>query len=141
MPLFRIPPKLAVQSMQTFAIARPAATHTAPATCAEVNCEAYTHGWTTRVPAGSIQEDYIRRGSARKFTAEANADGTVSFTFEAGQRCFASDSHRRPLNRPATFAKFGGDWRGRTSDVIIMNSDDWADDFAHHQQRLSDAQG
>ena len=140
MSVFRFPAKLPVGAVQTYAIARPEGTHTRPATCAEVHCPAHEHGWSTRVPAGSVQEDYIRRGSGRKFSAEANADGTVTFTFEPGQRCFASDKHRVSLERPATFARFGGDWRGRTSDVVILRPDDWANDFAEHQQRLSDAQ-
>jgi len=137
--VFRFEPKMPVQAYQTYALARPASTHTRPATCQEVDCEAYRQGWQTfadvTTPIGRRQANYIRLKSGRHFTAVEEA-GRVAFTFPAGQRCFAE--HRVPIDRPTIYLKRGGDWRATTFAPIRMRDVDWVDDFANHQSHLAD---
>ena len=47
--VFRIEPALPAHAMKTYQIYSPISTHYRPATCAEVQCAAYEHGWRTRV--------------------------------------------------------------------------------------------
>lgn len=88
---------------QNFRIVAPLSTHWQAATCAEVDCPHYLAGWLTIVPEGSEQAEYIRYKSGRTFTEERNADGTVGFSFKAGQRCFRSHDHRRRIDKPELF--------------------------------------
>jgi len=140
-PIFRIEPKLPVEAMQTYAIARPRGTHTRPATCAEVSCPAHLHGWVKLVDLGTElgrkQSWYIRTQAGRAFT-QVTVGTAQTFTFPAGQRCFAQ--HTVPLDRPSLFVKVGGDWRARTTPPLRMREVDWLDDFANHQDQLSEAQ-
>lgn len=136
---FRLPPKLPVQAYQTYAAMRPLGSHTRRATCLEVDCAAQARGWTTQIDTatdlGRRQANYIRLKSGRSFTA-TEAGTLVTFTFPAGQRCFAE--HRVNVDRPTIYLKRGGDWRATTSDPIVMHEDDWVDDFANHQDELAD---
>jgi hypothetical protein len=138
-PLFRAPPGLPAHAMKTYQIASPVQTHTRPAVCAEVECQAYRVGWSTAVDVatelGRKQAQYIRMHSGRAF--EVVIVGTVvTFTFPAGQRCFTQ--HRVPLERPALYVIRDGDWRGnpRQTEPVRVGPDAWVDDFANHQDRL-----
>jgi hypothetical protein len=137
--VFRFEPKMTPDAYQTYELRRPTATHTRAATCAEVDCEAHLKGWRTLVdlstPVGRKQANYIRLSSGRHFTAVEEA-GRVTFTFPAGQRCFAE--HRVPIDRPTIYLKRGGDWRATTFEPSRMRSADWVDDFANHQSHLAD---
>lgn len=136
---FRLPPKLPVQAYQTYQIWSPVQTHTRRATCAEVECPASLKGWTTVIdvatPLGARQANYIRLASGRHFTA-TEAGTLVTFTFPAGQRCFAE--HRVRLDRPELFLRRGGDWRAQTSEPVHLRAIDWIDDFANHQIGLAE---
>lgn len=137
---FRLPPKLPVQAYQTYQIWSPVRTHTRRATCAEVECEASLKGWRTvadvSTDIGRKRANYIRLASGRHFTV-AQAGDVVTFTFPAGQRCFAE--HRVALDRPALFLRRGGDWRAQTSEPVQFRAEDWVDDFANHQIDLAEA--
>lgn len=133
--------------MQTYAIHRPAETHSRPASCAEVECAAYAHGWVTTIDEGTDlgrdQALWIRAGSRRRFTEARTPLGLTAFTFPAEQPCFDAAAHRVPLDRPALYVVKGGDWRGNPRRIPVRrhtSADSWVDDFAEHQQQLADAQ-
>lgn len=141
-PLNRIQPLMGAMAYRTFAITQPLATHFRPATCAEAECLAYLKGWATAIDEGTElgqqQAFYIRKVSGRKFTEERTETGLTRFTFEAGQQCFSSDTHRIPLERPVNHFTWGGDWRvqPKRHDVRTLRGDDWQDMFANHQDKL-----
>lgn len=145
----RISPAMPAENMQTYRIVRPSATHWRPASCADVDCPAWRHGWTTSIDEstelGAAQARYIRRDSGRGFVESRAAHLTV-FDFEPGQRCFGADEHRAPVEREPLYLVAGGDWRGNPRGVRTRahaNARDWVDDFGEHQQNLADriAQG
>lgn len=137
--VFRIDPKMPVDSYQTYQAVRPVKTHTRPASCREVDCSAYLQGWESIIDVstdlGRRQANYIRLRSGRHFTA--HPDGSrVRFRFAAGQRCFAE--HRIDIDKPTIFLKRGGDWRATTFASVQMRAEDWVDDFANHQIQLAE---
>lgn len=139
MSVFRITPKMPVQAYKTYSLRSPRATHTRKATCAEVNCQHQREGWVTRVDVGTElgarQANYIRLHSGRHFSV-AEAGTLVTFTFTAGQTCFAE--HRVPIDRPAFYVVRGGDWRANTGLIRRhLRGEDWVDDFATHQDKLA----
>jgi len=140
----RIEPVLPVTAMRTYAVARPLATHWRPATCGEMDCPAHLHGWLTKVDEaselGMRQAHYIRKDSGRRFSEHRADDGLTVFSFEAGQRCFASDQHKLPIDRPEVYTVRDGDWRGNPTGRARRHAhaDDWVEDFGEHQQRVAD---
>lgn len=141
-PLNRVEPRGPAAAYQTYVIDAPMATHRRRATCAEVDCAARAHGWASRInirtDLGAAQAVYIRMHSGRAFTAtEPSADGIVTFTFPAGQNCFAE--HTVSLERPEFFSVHGGDFRGNPFGSVRRHTRaaDWVDDFANHQDRLA----
>lgn len=136
---------LAPTQTKTYEISAPVQTHYRPATCEEAGCLAHRHGWRTAVDVGSTlgaqQAAYIRARSGRRFREEPGDGTIVYFAFEAGQACFASASHRVPLERPALFVVRDGDFRGNPSGRTRTHTRpaDWVEDFAGHQQGLADA--
>jgi hypothetical protein len=130
-----------VSGYKTYTVARPEATHWRPATCAEVECGAWANGWATTVPSASPQAQYIRAKSGRAFTERAEGTSVV-FLFKPGQRCFASDGHRLPVEREPLFIVRDGDYRGNPSGWRMRHSSGqaWVDDFGEHQQRLKETQ-
>lgn len=141
-PIYRLPPKLPPQAMKTYQIARPLPTHWRVATCAEVDCGAWQHGWKTVLDVakkiGQTRANYIRLHSGRAFTVE-QVGTLVTFTFSAGQRCFTQ--HLVPVGREPLFAVREGDWRGNprgTEPVRFTSARQFVDDFGEHQERLAD---
>ena len=99
MGIFRIDPQLPTDAMKTYSIMAPKSTHFRKATCAEMDCPSYLHGWATiideRTELGQEQAHYIRKLSGRKFTE--------GFQFE-------TDSHTgvvRPNGQPASSSRRG----------------------------------
>jgi hypothetical protein len=143
-PLTRITPAAPSAAFKTYQIAAPVSSHWRSASCAEVDCPAHQYGWSTTVDTatdlGQGQAYYIRRESGRSYREEQVGPGMVRFTFGPGQRCFRADTHRVRTGRPEIFAVRGGDWRGNpTGDKRQHQSpDDWLDDFATHQQYITD---
>jgi len=145
-PLNRIVPNAPAAAYKTYAIRSPLATHFRPATCAEVECQAYAKGWKTivdeRIDLGRRQAYYIRKESGRRFFEHRGEAGLTCFDFEAGQRCFRSGEHRVSLRRPENFVVLGGDWRGNplgSPSVKHVKPEFWIEDFQDHQTRLRDA--
>lgn len=138
----RIQPQMPAQAYKTYQISSPVRTHYRDATCQEVECAAYAHGWMTNIdvamPLGRDQANYIRLRSGRAFIS-SEVGTLVSFTFAPGQRCFAA--HKVSLDRPEFYVVRDGDWRGnprRTEPRIHSGAAAWVDDFATHQQALAD---
>lgn len=138
----RIEPGMPVDAYKTYRIVSPQATHFRPATCAEVDCEAYLNGWRSTIDEATVlggqQAHYIRKQSGRGFTEERLESGLTQFDFSAGQRCFTQ--HQARLDRPEHYLVRGGDWRGNPTGETRTHSSaaDWVEDFGEHQQRLLD---
>lgn len=141
-PVTRIPPLGPPQAYKTYEIDAPEQTHFRDATCTEVDCAMQASGWVTAVDEatalGQQQARYIRRVSDRAYMEE-HENGQTMFRFPAGEECFSQ--HRIRLERPEYFIVRGGDFRGNPrGDVRVHDSaDDWVEDFAEHQDRLSTA--
>lgn len=142
--LFRIQPAMGPESYTTYAIQAPRSTHQRKATCAEIECIHYRHGWLTVVDEsselGARQAGYIRATSGRRFE-EKSEGGLTHFTFYAGQECFRE--HYVSLDREPQYVVIGGDWRGNPRGEptrVHRTFDDWANDFGEHQDKLKKAQ-
>jgi hypothetical protein len=140
--LFRVHPQVGPEGYKTYQISAPRSTHTRPATCAEVDCQGWRHGWITRVPVGSELAEYITgKVHGRHFT-ETTGLGSPDreFVFPPGQECFRSSQHRVPLEREPVYLVRDGDYRGnpRGTGPVTRTAIDWVDDFATHQQQLAD---
>jgi hypothetical protein len=133
--LNRFEPAMTPGSYKTYAVAAPRPTHWRDASCAEVDCEMYLHGWRTVVNAGSEADVYIRADHSRRHAVEALPDGRVAFTFEPGQQCFKAHQVKREI--PELFVVRDGDWRWGAN-AQRRSPDDWVDDFRTHQDRLAD---
>lgn len=140
--LSRVAPVGPARAYQTFQAAAPVATHWRKATCAEVECPHYTHGWATTVLPGSEEEALIRR-AGRHWQDEVRGGpwpdegGFLRFVFAPGQPCFAAHRHRVPLERPPLFVVRDGDWRGGAGLIRRhTRGADWVEDFAEHQDKL-----
>jgi len=112
-------------AMMTYGIVRPP-DHYRPASCAEVDCDAHAHGWVSTMLAGSDDLAFITGrvcrgdvdGHRRHYTAEPVEGGFVRLTFPAGQECFATRSHRVPVERPPIFLVRPGDARSNPVDPL-----------------------
>lgn len=114
-------PLLPVQKMQTYAIRRPVATHTRPATCEEIGCPDFLKGWRTVLPSGSPQVDLLicaSRGEIdgikRPFQEQTAEIRVRTFDFPPGTPCFKATTHRTGIDRPEIYLVRGGDWRANT---------------------------
>lgn len=142
----RIEPKLPSESMKTYQIVAPPATHFRAATCVEAGCKHYREGWVSVIDEGNdigrAQAHYIRNQSGRHFKEDRNqAPGFTCFVFEPGQVCFKADQHKVRLDKPEIFLVRDGDFRGNprgTAARVHTNADDWVDDFGNHQLMLAD---
>jgi hypothetical protein len=143
--------------MRTYQVAAPVASHYRPATCAEVDCDAYLNGWVTKLdetdPDGQMMAGMLRRAcrptsapaepGIRRYIETRDPAGLTLFEFPAGQPCFRAepDSEARhvvPLDRPELYIVRGGDWRRHLGvERVHTGADSWLDDFAENQSRLS----
>lgn len=119
-----------VEHQRTFQIDQPLETHFRRATCQEVECKAYTHGWKMGFdlsdPDKRAAARAIRDKSGRTFTVELSG-AKIVMTFPAGQRCF--QTHRVPLQREPFYIVRGGDFRGnpRRERTIHPTADSFID--------------
>lgn len=133
-----LPDRLPVTAMQTYQIAAPIRTHWHPATCAEVDCYEYMHGWTTVLDPVSQADmvDLVRR-SGRRPSRIIREPGLISFVFEPGTPCFRAETHRRRLDRPELYLVRGGDWRAHTTPLRRhTRAADWVDEFRTHNDKI-----
>lgn len=139
---FRMQPSGPPVAYRTFAYRRPLATHWRPATCAEVDCPPYLHGWMTTVDErgdkGMAQAYYIRREAGRGYREHRDERGLTIFVFAPGQRCFGSDKHRLPIEREPLWIVRDGDWRGNPTGWkrIHPRGSLWVEEWGEHQDRL-----
>lgn len=141
-----IPGSMSVESYRTFAVRQgvDGLDREVPATCADVRCEAFERGWRTvldlSTDLGQRQWKHIRDHSGRAYTDISARDGVTPplrvLWFEPGQRCF-----RQHTMRPQLFVAY----RGRPGYTLsgirrYDRADQWADDFATHQQTLAEQQ-
>lgn len=139
-PFAGLPPT----AVRSFTIKAPVSTHFRPATCAEIECPAWAHGWVTYIDEGDgqgrQQAQYIRARSERAFTERREPDGRTAFVFKPGQRCFRSGDHRVPLEREPLFVARVGDWRGTIGDPYQHKGrdpgGDWVNQYMEHIDRL-----
>lgn len=139
----RLQPRLPAHAMKTYEISAPLETHWRVASCKEVECDAYAHGWMTTIdtstPLGAKQANYIRLHSGRRYTANPVTLGSAvyRFVFPPGQQCFRE--HRVRLDRQELYVVRGGDWRGnpRREGRRHTRPEFWVEDFAEHQSRIA----
>lgn len=139
-----IEPRMPVTAYRSFAIRTPKATHFRTATCREVECAAWQHGWTTSLdlttPLGQKQATYIRMKSGREFVFVTATSNRIVLWFPPGQKCFAE--HKVPLDKPPLFIVRDGDRRGNPTGFKRLHTRaiDWRDDFGEHQEKLAEEQ-
>jgi|KBSSwiStaDraftv2_1062776.scaffolds.fasta_scaffold87535_4 hypothetical protein len=149
-------PQLPERAFDTYGIVLPKTTHTRAARCEEVNCQAYAHGWKTPLDTSIPQQRELARlvvknDGKRRWTAEQNGH-LVTFTFPAGQQCFAD--HRVPLDRPPVFTlKSGLGFAPKWGDHVTLHDgaiyvrgarairgEEWVERLGENQQAIIDAQ-
>lgn len=135
---FRLEPAGRPQDYRTFGIVVPQdSSHYLPASCEDVDCEHWTNGWRTAVPAGGKDESIIR-GTGLPFTHTVEGGFSV-FTFSPGTPCFRSRTHRVRTEHPGIFVRREGDWRGNPRGVpakVHQRPDDWVEDLAEHSDAV-----
>lgn len=147
-PLHRIMPKLPVDKMRTYRVAKPRSTHTRPATCQEVDCPQWMNGWLTILPVDHVMVPALRRaamqavdlgdGRRRKCVVDQEDAATITFRFEAGQVCLKASEHRVSLQRPEIYLVRGGDWRANLGLVRRhTRPEHWVEDM---QETLADVE-
>lgn len=122
--LTRMEPVGPTQAYKTFAVRSPLSTHYRRATCAEVDCADYLHGWYLKIEGTPEDLLYIAKHSGRRYRvgevvievkdAEDKVVTTEIFNaliFEAGQSCFRETTHVKSLERPEFFFAGRGDHR------------------------------
>lgn len=133
--------RLPKTAMQQYEVRLPLPTHWEEATCEDIDCPHWLHGWKTLVDEGNEfgqrQAHYIRKQSGRQFREQRTAEGLTAFIFQAFQKCFRR--HIAQNGRPAI-------WQRKRTDRIVTLSrpEDWRDDMQEqlellrqHQERSS----
>lgn len=124
--------------MATFKIDAPPATHWHPATCGEVECPDYIHGWDTILDP-VLQADLVDlvKRSGRRPARVIHEPGRVTFVFPPGTPCFKAATHRRRLDRPELYLVRGGNLATATTPVRRhRRAADWVDEFRTNNDRL-----
>lgn len=138
----RFEPAMGPEAYKTFSIVAPLSTHFRPATCEEINCPDYLHGWKVRIEGLPPAMVHAARTSGRRYVEQHIAEGETWLIFEAGQRCFKASEHRARLDKPELYVVRDGDYRGNprgTRARLHQRPADWQEQFAEHQQGLADA--
>lgn len=134
-------PLLDPRGYKTYSIHAPIRTHFRKATCAEVDCPDYLHGWRVRLEILNEEQRVWVRQTGRRFSEMPVRPGETWLVFEAGQPCFRATEHRARVEREELYVIRDGDTRGNpTGRVDKVSGQQWNDDFGEHQQRLADLQ-
>jgi hypothetical protein len=127
----------------------PLSTHWRPVSCEEYECDQWVMGWDTVVDTstelGKKQHHFLTHDRSRSYTMTKEGFTLVRFHYGPGNRPFAGPKHDHKVRvaRQPNLLVVGGDWRGnpnRTPTTVHCNPEDWADDFANHQNKLANAQ-
>ena len=138
----RITPNMPAGAYMSYRIISPSRTHFGPATCEDVDCQAYIEGWRSifdeSTELGARQAYYVRHESGRGFRETRDETGLTVFSFSPGQRCFRKHVYRNEL--PPIYRVQGGDFRGNPRGIVPVNHvrpEDWIEDFAEHQDKIT----
>lgn len=123
--------------------------------CRERHCGPHAHGWKTVLDTSIAQQRelarvVVRNEGNRRWTAEQDGH-LVTFTFPAGQQCFAD--HRLPLDRPPVFTlKRGLPFTPLFGDAVYLRNgaihirgthtvrgEEWVERLGENQQAIIDA--
>lgn len=137
--IIRPEPKMPTHLYKSYVVKSPISTHFRLATCEEVECNAYTNGWTYRKADLDESLLHIVTHAGKSFReATLNATGDVFLVFEPGQECFQASTHRMTLDRPEFYFAGRGDWRSFSHrKAQQFNVDDWVDSFANHLDKIN----
>lgn len=140
---WRPDPKLPAHLYQSYGLLAPKSTHFRRATCAEVDCPNYVHGWMNVIEdvidADGLLKDTLRH-CGRKYE-EYREEGKTTFVFEAGQPCLKASTHTKRIEREPLYVVSGGDFRGdplKLGRRFHTKPEFWVEDFAEHQIRVKD---
>lgn len=152
--LTRVEPVGPTQAYKTFAVRSPLSTHYRRATCEEIDCPDYLHGWYLKIEGTPEDLLYTARNSGRKYTIgevlielKDDEDNVVSteifkaFIFEAGQACFRASTHVKSLERPEFFFAGRGDHRSFSIRKAqqFERPDQFVESFEDHLARIRHA--
>lgn len=124
---------------QTYGLRQRPAEKARRASCAEVDCPNYLHGWRTVIdpaaaPAGA-QLHYLRGDRTRRHAETTALDGRVVFEFEAGQTCFGEHW----IEMQQLYLVRAGD---QTTNLGMIRrhtrGDLWVEDFGENQQNIAE---
>lgn len=135
----RFAPVGAAHQYKTYGASMPLETHWVPATCEEVDCEPYLHGWSIHIEPLSEQDLHTIQKFGYRYQVLHVREGETQWVFEAGQPCFKASTHRKEIGRPPLFFTRRGDWRGDPTGerpFVHQRPEDWVDDFATQLDRL-----
>jgi len=110
------------KQVEHWALKAPIGSHFRPATCEEVNCDDYTHGWDTLIPptlpgqqlVAMIREVY----QPGQYTVTQDELGGTVYRFAAGTPCLRRVRHRIRSER---------DYLYLAGNHGFVPSDEWAD--------------
>jgi hypothetical protein len=141
--MMQIPPWMT----KNYVILAPVATHWRPATCEEVACNRFTHGFdvwcdeSDDSPAGgAARARYLRSGVHGRRFEEYRAPGQsmVVFKFPPGQVAFGDEhqNHRIRIERPEIFTVRDPVRGDLVHDGAEGGAVNWVDDFATNQDQV-----
>ena len=142
----RVLPRVGAEHYKTYEMARPLRTHWRKATCEEYGCDMFVHGGVLTMDLatelGQKQFHYATNDKSRSHSMQRVTATIIKFVYPPGTICFEPirSTHRVPADRPPFYLVSGGDWRGNprgTPRYIHRGPEDWTDDFATHQDKLS----
>jgi hypothetical protein len=129
-------PTVPAHLMKTYAAyRRPVAERSA--TCEEVECVDYIHGWTCVLAANDVRVQAIR--STKYRFIENPLDGLIEFVFAPGQPCFKKGSHTIIPEHTELYVVRDGDQRGnprRTSPRKHTRGEFWVEEFSEHLDKM-----
>jgi len=134
----RVTPNMPTGNYKTYRVMSPLATHHRSATCAEVNCHAYTEGWTYKKSDLDERLLYLVTHAGKRYR-ETDFDNATYLVFEPGQACFQASTHTVPLDRPEFYYAGQGDYRSFSTRRAqkFTRPDDWVDSFANHIDKIN----
>jgi len=140
----RLAPNAGPENFKTFERRAPLSSHWRKATCEEVLCDDYVHGFVLTIDLstdlGQRQYDYVKHDGSRSCSIHRSGMNMLSCVYRPGNAGFKpTHDHRIPIGRPAIFLVAEGDFRGNPRGIPVRvhrTGVDWADEFATHQDKV-----